>query len=331
MDASLTRTETIFHVTRRRGVGPCRAVVLALLVLVATAPAAAEAPADSSMALAGDRESTVFRSLTVEGENRVRVTFERPDLAIELDPAEAPGLTWGSPLDALNRTMPDLEAELLTSSARFRSPYEIRPWLAAYETGPVAHFNFDMENVHRWNLLVVDSRGSEVARFAGKKNPPRRLAWDGATLDGERARPGLTYSYVLEAFDKAGNRRRFVGEGFDIAPYRREDDGRPEFLVSGTAWAAAAPGRPSSGSPYLLETASRLVLHAGADEQVTVTATAGTYAEARDLGDRVAEELRGLLPGDASRIAVATVVEPGTPPGGLLRIRVGGPGSPAGK
>ena len=36
-------------------------------------------------------------------------------------------------------------------------------------------------------MLVVDSRGTEVARFEGKKNPPKRLAWDGLQLDGSPA------------------------------------------------------------------------------------------------------------------------------------------------
>jgi hypothetical protein len=328
MHGSIMKNHRTHPATRRARYG----AALALLVLLAAGPAVANAPADSSMALAGDRESTVFRSLTVEGENRVRITFERPDLAIELDPSEAPGLTWGGPLDVLNRTLPDLEGELLASSSLVRSPYEARPWLTAFGTGPVAGFNFEMENVHRWNLLVVDSRGREVAGFEGRKNPPRRLEWDGTTLDGSRAMPGLTYSYVLEAFDKAGNRRRFVGEGFDIAAYRREDDGEPEFLVSGAAWReATGQGRDPLASPYLLETASRLTLHTRADEPVLVTATAGTFAEASELGEAVAAELRPLLPGDDARVAVRALAEPGTPRGGLLHIRAGGAGSTEGE
>lgn len=324
MYGSHTKIESKPQRIRRHVGGLCAAVVLALLVSLAAAPAAAEAPADSSMALAGDQESTVFKSLTVEGENRVRITFERPELAIELDPAEAPGLTWGGPLDALNRTVPDLEAELLASSSRARSPHEPRPWLAAYETGPVAGFNFDMKNVHRWNLLIVDSRGTEVAGFEGKKNPPKRIEWGGQRLDGGMARPGLTYSYVLEAFDKAGNRRRFVGEGFDIAAYRRDGEHGPEFLISGAEWrAATGQGRRPGESPFLLEAASRLLLHADAATPITVTATAGSYAEARELGDQVAGELRPLLPGDGSRIAVTALAESGFPAGGVIHIAAG--------
>jgi hypothetical protein len=282
-----------------------------------------EAAADSSLSLEGNRDGTVFRSLTIEGENRVQIEFARPELAVDLDPATAPGLTWGTPMDVLNRTVPDLTGPLLDTSSNLRAPYGVSPWLSAYRTGPVARFHFDMKDVDRWNLQVVDSRGTEVARFQGKKNPPRTLDWDGWQLDGSPALPGLTYSYVLEAFDKAGNRRRFAGEGFGIEAYRLEGDEGPRFLVSGEQWRASARGADPVPSAFLLETASWLNLRTGPAEPVLITATAGSYAEALSLGDQVAAALRPLLPGDDVRVAVAAMTQPGTPPGGILQIRTG--------
>ena len=284
---------------------------------------ASTAEADTSMALSSDQEGTVFRSLTIEGENRVQITFDRPELDIDLDPSQAPGLTWGSSMDVLNRTVPDLNTPLLKTSAQFRSPYRIRPWVTAFETGPVATFNSDLESVHRWTLLVVDSRGREVIQFEGKKNPPRRIEWDGRKQDGTLALPGLTYSYVLEAFDKAGNKRRFVGEGFQLKAYRRDQEESQEFLVSGDQWTAAARKAGPGASAYLLETASWLNMKTGELAPITITATAGSYAEAKALGDQVAGKLRPLLPGDSTRVAVSAIAEPGSPPGGILQIRTG--------
>jgi len=169
----------------------------------------------------------------------------------------------------------------------------------------------------------VDSRGREVVQFEGRKNPPRRLEWDGRKQDGTLALPGLTYSYVLEAFDKAGNKRRFVGEGFQIEAYRRDHGNSQEFLISGSQWTDAERTARPGASAYLLETASWLNMRTGAGDPVTVTATAGSYAEAQALGDKVAAELRPLIPGDGTRVAVAAIVEPGTPPGGILNIRTG--------
>jgi hypothetical protein len=306
--------------------------VLTLAFLVCALPGLASEPAgdaaDSTMTLKGKSDGTVFRSLTIQGENRVQISFERPELAIDLDPSTAPGLTWGSPMDVLNRTVPDLTGPLLATSTNLRAPYGVSPWMAAYRTGPVAQFHFDMKDVHRWNLQVVDSRGTEVARFEGKKNPPRTLDWDGRQLDGSSALPGLTYSYVLEAFDKAGNRRRFVGEGFGIEAYRMDGEKGPQFLVSGRQWQEAARHSQPVGSTFLIETASRINLRNSASDPVVITATAGTYAEAKALGDQVAAELRPHLPGDDVRVAVAAVAQPGSPVGGILHIAAGSRTSP---
>jgi hypothetical protein len=314
---------------------PALTAVLTLLLFAGPGTAAAvetaDAAPDSTLSLEGDRDGTVFRSLTVEGENRVQIRFERPDLAVDIDPSTAPGLDWGTPMDVLNRTVPDLTGPLLETSRAMPSPYGPRPWVTAYRTGSVAEFTFAMEDVDRWNLTVVDSRGTEVARFQGRKNPPERLAWDGRQLDGSPALPGLTYSYVLEAFDKAGNRRRFVGEGFGIEAYRVEDETGPRFLVSGDQWRAAAREAAPVPSVFLLETASWINRVAGPDEPILVTATAGTYAEAMALGDQVADELRPLLPGEDVRVAVAAVAQPGTPAGGILQIRTGTSGQSTGE
>ena len=50
--------------------------------------------------------------------------------------------------------------------------------------------------------------------------PPEEITWDGRSSRGEPVTPGLTYSYVFEAFDRAGNKRNFVGEGFRLTAYR---------------------------------------------------------------------------------------------------------------
>src|SRR5262245_3031298 len=55
-----------------------------------TAPApptvSKSAPEDTTITLRGGQEGTVFRSLTVEGEDRIHVEIERPELRLALDP-----------------------------------------------------------------------------------------------------------------------------------------------------------------------------------------------------------------------------------------------------
>src|SRR5258705_8095442 len=116
----------------RIGGGTCGAL-LALATLGASAPArtSAKAPAatsaDSSMTIHAGETGKDFRSMTVEGEDRVHVDFVRPELHLDLDPEEVPGLTRGTALDVLDRTLPDLSTPLIALSSQERSPYVARP------------------------------------------------------------------------------------------------------------------------------------------------------------------------------------------------------------
>jgi len=94
----------------------------ALILSLAASAGADEAPADSTMVLEGGEEGTAFKSLTVEAENRVQIEFERPVLAIDLDPASAPGLEWGSAHDVLDRTLPDVTMPFVLQGRKASSP-----------------------------------------------------------------------------------------------------------------------------------------------------------------------------------------------------------------
>jgi hypothetical protein len=297
--------------------------LLAPLGAGATPGATADAAADTAMAMAGGSEGTVFRSLTVEAENKVQIRFDRPELLIDLDPASAPGLTWGDAQDVLDRTVPDLQGPYLAASARQPSPYTARPWLEAYRSGPVVVIRSDLEDVAAWTLTIVDARGVEVHKRTGKKNPPQAIPWDGRGPDGTPVMPGLSYSFVIEATDKAGNKRRFVGDPFEVAAYRVDGDEGPEFLIGGRQWRQSTHRANGDPSAYLLETASWLNLTSGPGEPIVVRATARSLSEAEDLGRQAATDLSPLLPAGTSRVAVTTTVEPGAPEGGVLHIAQG--------
>ena len=176
--------------------------------------------ARDSMTLKADRDGTVFKSLTVEGEDRIRIEFERPPIQLALDPEKAPGLEWGSARDVLDRSIPDFAAPFVSQSARETSPFVARPWLGEFSGDAVARFRPQVEGVERWKLTVANARGEAITTFQGRGDPPEEIVWDGRTAQGEPATPGLRYSYVFEAFDRAGNKRNFVGEGFQLTAYR---------------------------------------------------------------------------------------------------------------
>lgn len=295
--------------------------VLAVASLVVAAPAAlATAPAGQAphdLTLKGNQDGTVFRSLTVEGENRVQIRFDRPELDLAVDPNQAPGLILEDALNILDRTLPDMVTPFLRASVVTPSPYLPRPWLSAYAAGPVARFTPAMSGVAAWKLQVVDSRGETAMVFAGQGNPPQEIAWDGQRLDKTPAAPGYTYSYVMEARDEAGNQRRFVGEGFGLPAYRRDAATGPEFLASGEQWRLARDPR-SGQSALLLEAANWFNLRCAATREVRVVAVCRTQAAATELAAGVVADLQPLLGGAPGRLVTETRVESGAPEAGTL-------------
>ena len=294
---------------------------------------AAPAPGDSSKAgytLRGGQEGTVFKSLTVEGEDRVHIDFARPELKLDLDLDKAPGLDWGSAADVLNRTASDLQTPLVELSAKQSIPYVARPWLSDFATGPVARFHPDAQGVERWKLVVVDSKGTAVMTFSGKGDPPREIDWDGRSSDGTPVTPGRTYSYVFEAHDKAGNKRNVVGQGFAVSAYRIDAPDGPTLLFSATELRTAtgasivpAASGDAAAAPILLEAASWLNQSERLSQPIRVTATARSQELADQLAGSVRRALAPLVLGDPARVEMVSRVESDAPEAGTLSIAPG--------
>ena len=291
----------------------------------AAKPTTKSARADSTMTLRGGQEGTVFRTLTVEGEDRVHFEFERPALNFDLDPDRAPGLEPASTRAAIERAAPDMTAPLLSLSARESCPYLARPWLSQYTSGAVARFRPDVKGIERWRLVVADSRGQAVATFEGKGDPPREIAWDGRTKGGKAAVPGFTYSYVFEAYDRAGNKRNFVGPGFRIPAYRIDTVAGPLLVCSGEDLGTAFLSRdlsagPAAPPPIVLEAATWINQSANPSQKLRVTVTARAFDRASAIANEIARQLGTLTIGDPGRIQAVAAVEADAPQTGTLRI-----------
>jgi hypothetical protein len=169
----------------------------AILMAPLTAVAQDTAEADGSMTLKGEEESTVLRSLTIEGEDKIQIDFDRPALELEIDAYDIDGLTWGSTMEVVRRSEIDLLTPMVKTSREGRSPVLGRPWMTQFRNGSVARFKPSMEGVERWNLTIADSRGDTVRVFSGEGSLPKIIEWDGVYDSGNLASPGLVYSYVL--------------------------------------------------------------------------------------------------------------------------------------
>jgi hypothetical protein len=283
----------------------CIAATCAVLAPGAQAgekPAAKSSDATAGMSMRGNQEGTAFQSLTVEGEDRVHFKIERPPLV-------------------LDRTVPDGVAPFLRGANAELSPYLARPWLRAFAYGDVAGFQPQVDGVETWRLVVADSRGQAVRTFEGRGQPPQRILWDGRSSEGEPAQPGRTYSYIFEARDRAGNKRNFVGEGFQVAAYRLETAQGPVLAFTGSEGASARSndGSPRPASPFVLEAASWINQTSSA-KPVRVTATARNNEQANALAKDVSRSLAPMLLGDPARVQVQTHVQADAFEAGTVQI-----------
>lgn len=285
----------------------------------------ASAARDSSMTLQGGSEGTVFKSLEVRGEDRIRITFERPELILNLDPADAPGLEWKSVHAVLDRDRLDFLAPLLGVSAGDRRQCFARPWLDHLSTNGVARFRPALEGVERWRLLVANSRGEQVAQYEGKGKPPKEIVWDGRSLDGKPVPPGLVYTYVLEAYDRAGNKKNFVGDGFEIPSYVIESSGNLTILFSGAELSASRMDRGGSEAPtpeILLEIADYLNRERSLDAPVRIEVSARSFEEAKNLAQQIVDGLKPVMLGDVLRLQPVTTIERDAPEHGTVEVVV---------
>jgi hypothetical protein len=262
---------------------------------------------DSTMRIEAGAQGKNFNAITVEGEDRVRVNFDRPELKLAVDPSKAPGLDWESVWAALGADEFNFVDPVLSRSVYERSPYAPRPWLDSFHDGPIATFRPEVNGVQKWGLEVADSRGKTVARFQGDGKPPKEITWDGTTIDGGAARSDLTYSYVLNATDKAGNKRSFVGDSFTIPPHatQNKDGVSMSFSVPVESATDRVPDE------VVLEAATRLNQNVAPNTPVKVEVTAPTFNLAKSIADEVVATLQPHLYGEATRIAVVTNVDAG--------------------
>ena len=262
---------------------------------------------DSTMRIKAGASGKNFNSITVEGEDRVRVNFDRPELKLDVDPAKAPGLDWENVWAALGADEFNFVDPVLTRFVCERSPYAPRPWLDSFRSGPIATFRPEVKGVEKWGLEVADSRGKTVARFQGNGTPPKEITWDGTTIDGGAARSDLTYSYVLNATDKAGNKRSFVGDSFQIPPHATQNK-------NGVAMSFSVPVESATDrvpDAVVLEAATRLNQTVAPNAPVKVEVTAPTFNLAKSIADEVVATLQPHLYGEPSRVAVVTNVDAG--------------------
>ncbi|MEO0225705.1 MAG: hypothetical protein ABIL05_02005 [candidate division WOR-3 bacterium] len=65
--------------------------------------------------------------------------------------------------------------------------------------------------ISSWELVITDSHGEVMRRFAGRSDPPPSIRWDGRKDNGSMVNPGEIYIYTFKAFDALQNETRLPG------------------------------------------------------------------------------------------------------------------------
>ncbi|MBN2070908.1 MAG: hypothetical protein JW814_05575 [Candidatus Krumholzibacteriota bacterium] len=274
----------------------------------------------SGISLTGGVDGSVLRNLTIEGEDRINLDFDRPALDLDLAARRAPGLGWKESWESV-----DIASSMIFLSALERDRYTGRPWSHLFATGKVASFRPGIGKVEKWNLTIADSRGRVIKTYSGKGRPPEEICWDGSTEEGIEAVPGLTYSFVVETWDRAGNPRSYIGDSFRLPPFYLVNDKRNVLVISGSEIrnTAANSARTAGGVPeLLLEAASWLNQIERPGHRVIIETKARTIAEARDLADHLSAVLGDLVAGDPARISSDSRVLEDAPDEGIVSIIV---------
>ncbi len=274
--------------------------------------------AEPPLSLSRDQEGTVMRSFTIEGEDRVSIKFDRPNINLDLDPRSAPGLGWQNAWEKVN-----VFPAITTMTAVRRTSLTGKPWLQEYAQGDVVVFHPEAPELTSWKLTIVDSRGKPAMVREGKGTPPGSLVWDGRRDDGHPAWPGLTYSFLMETVDIAGNARTVSGRGFDLPAYRLTGAEKNVMVFSGGEITSEDPAVAQidlSTTPLIIETASWLNQAPGLTEPIEIRATVRNRGQGRQLADLVHEALAGMVCGDPSRISVAVNVVGDAPDQGVIEI-----------
>ena len=173
-------------------------------------------------------------NLLIEGQNRLRVTNEVPELEWEPDVyKDAPEFFKDNAVVASLKP-PALQQPPVTFERRSDSAKPASPWYDNVLEPPVLSLHIKPGKDERkveWTFLVKDSNGREFYSRKKKGLMPERIDWEGFANNKKPLHAGFDYAYSLSIVDEAGNPQRFAGKPFRVPSFRYRKGSRSVTLV----------------------------------------------------------------------------------------------------
>uniref|UniRef100_A0A7C4TGM3 Uncharacterized protein n=1 Tax=candidate division WOR-3 bacterium TaxID=2052148 RepID=A0A7C4TGM3_UNCW3 len=197
-------------------------------------------------------------------------------------------------IDALNTPILYLHSEYLRVPLVTRLMY-----------GSIALFIPKFEKaVSSWELLITNSNGEVVRRYAQRGLPPPSITWDGKTDSGEMCNMGEVYNYVFTAFDALGNPTRITGRSYKFNGIVYDEKGNKIIAISsGALFNSNSAALSAEAGEYIDEVAN--IIKEKFKKEVVVYSYSESESLAKSRGETIMSEIikRVVLPGEAIKTA----------------------------
>jgi hypothetical protein len=195
--------------------------------------------------------------------------------------------------------------ELNTPILYLHSEYLRVPLVTRFMYGSIALFIPRFEkSVSSWQLVITDSNGDVIRKFAERGLPPSSISWDGRTDKGEMGNMGEVYNYVFTAFDAVGNPTRITGRSYKFNGVVYDEKETKMVAIAATELFPEKSAAFSYGSAAYLDEAANIVKE-NFEREVVIYSYSESEPLAKARGNAVLAAImdRVVLPNEAIKTA----------------------------
>ncbi|MBA7556552.1 hypothetical protein ES705_49264 [subsurface metagenome] len=160
------------------------------------------------------------------------------------------------------------------------------------------------KTVSSWELVITDTNGDVIRRYAERGLPPASISWDGRTDNGEMSNMDEIYNYVFTAFDAVGNPTRIAGRSYKFTGIvYDEQDSKIIAISSSELFNEKSNYLSTEASEYLDEVAN--IIKENFKREVVVYSYSESESMAKSRGKVIMDAIieRVVLPEEAIKTA----------------------------
>lgn len=165
-------------------------------------------------------------NMIIEGESRLKVKPQIPELAWNVNPYENVGDLMKENNVITEFKAPAVNHPPLSLPEKSLSDKTASPWLSRFYEPPLitlkTRATAQQTAKQEWAFLIKDSKGKIFYEQKGRGLLPEELEWAGFGDNREPIHVGYDYTYTLSLQDEGGNPQRFSGKPFRVPAFRYE-------------------------------------------------------------------------------------------------------------